>query len=124
MKCACEISLDVELSSGFSKNKIVKARKVHKCHECRTDIQPGDQYETSSGVYGGYFYHHKTCLDCLSLRIKVFINGWWYGQIWEDFFENVGCDISEDCIASLTRKAREKVCAHIEECWLVEEAEE
>lgn len=123
MECSCEIDVDAEYGGGFENRQNITARKQHKCHECYRVIEPGEKYETASGVYDGSFYHHKTCSDCLSLRDQVFTNGWWYGQIWDDFFSNIGCSISEICIAALTPAAREKVCEHIEECWLDEDDE-
>lgn len=66
------------------------ARKVHKCHECRRDIQPGERYEYHAGLLDGGWVTYKTCQQCLSVRewlIQV-CSGWVYGQIGEDLLEH------------------------------------
>lgn len=44
-----------------------KARKHHKCCECREIINVGDQYQYSSGVWDGQGASFKQCLDCLQI---------------------------------------------------------
>lgn len=41
-----------------------KARKAHKCCECHEDINSGDQYQYSSGVWDGEPRDYKQCLNC------------------------------------------------------------
>jgi len=48
-----------------------KARKVHVCDECHTNIQPGDRYENVFGVWDGQANTFKTCIHCLSLRDHI-----------------------------------------------------
>lgn len=41
-----------------------KARKQHKCCECGSIINSGDQYAYSHGVWDGSGQSFKQCLDC------------------------------------------------------------
>lgn len=50
--------------SDFSNQKIVKAKKMHRCCECYGAILPGDQYERTFVVYEGDSSAFKTCLPC------------------------------------------------------------
>lgn len=48
-----------------------KARKQHKCCECRGRIQLGETYERASGIWDGEPMRFKTCCDCAALRAEV-----------------------------------------------------
>lgn len=64
-----------------------KARKVHKCYECRGTINPGDSYERTAGKWDGEFTEFKTCELCAELRqwarISVPCFCWTYGDLHE-----------------------------------------
>lgn len=47
-----------------------KARKVHKCCECRGTIQAGEDYNYHHGVWEGEAASYKVCLDCEVLRAE------------------------------------------------------
>lgn len=42
----------------------VKARKVHKCCECKETISVGDEYQYSSGIWDGSPDSFRQCLKC------------------------------------------------------------
>lgn len=48
-----------------------RARKSHKCDECRGEILVGEVYQKIAGVWSGEFDHWKTCAACESLREKL-----------------------------------------------------
>ena len=48
-----------------------KARKEHKCGECRKSIERGDKYQYISGIWEGEPSSYKTCLSCAKLREKA-----------------------------------------------------
>lgn len=111
MECSCDA--DVDTSDGdscdFVKVSLVKARKQHKCSECRGIIEPGTEYENVRGLWDGDFQAYKTYSDCMSLRKEFFSRGYFLGTIWGDFREfvdEVGAGISENCISHLTPIAR------------------
>jgi hypothetical protein len=47
------------------------ARQLHKCCECRGEIQPGEQYHKHHGLWDGEWGVFKVCLDCDALRKEV-----------------------------------------------------
>ena len=61
--CDC----DGERPEAFNQNTR-KARKLHRCGECRGPIRSGDSYEYVSGIWEGDFCTFKTCLQCVELR--------------------------------------------------------
>lgn len=86
--CIC-----VELDEGPMQTltcEIRTARKVHKCGECREDIQPGQQYEYFTGVFDDCVSTCKTCLTCVKIRNEYFRCGWYYGEIWS-YLHNEKC---------------------------------
>ena len=50
---------------------VVKARKTHRCYECRGDIKAGEQYHRHSGIWEGEPGRFKVCADCEALRSEV-----------------------------------------------------
>ena len=58
--------------------EIRKARKAHKCCECRGEIKPGELYEYFSGIWD-YPETFKTCLECAELRADAD-----KGQPWDE----------------------------------------
>lgn len=48
-----------------------RARKTHKCCECRGEIRPGEAYESVRGRWAGEFAVYKTCDSCAQIRQRV-----------------------------------------------------
>jgi len=120
MDCACMYVPDYD-SPQFFREKMVKARKEHKCCECQRAIEPGETYEYSSGMWDGRLDQHKTCSDCVSVRANFCCDGYLFESLWEGLWEHVSelqGQLDSSCIVSLTPKAREKVCEMIEEVWV------
>lgn len=53
------------------KQSTPKAIKVHRCCECRGEIQPGEVYHLLTGVWDGRGMSFKTCSDCEQLRKQL-----------------------------------------------------
>ena len=120
MDCSCTIDpVDQETEQEFGCAKIVKARKPHCCCECLREIEPGETYEHYTGKWSGILGTYKTCPDCLSIREKMFPYGHVFMDVWADVYEHIhhANTISEDCLASLTPRAREKCCTILESLW-------
>lgn len=47
--------------------KFVKARKEHKCSECREPIMPGEQYMLHEGLWEDHWSRYRTCPGCLEI---------------------------------------------------------
>lgn len=48
--------------------KMVKARKSHKCCECRNLIHKGETYQLAKGLWDGSFSAYRTCAACATIR--------------------------------------------------------
>jgi hypothetical protein len=68
-----------------------KARKPHKCHECRRWIQPGERYAHVCGQWDGAFHAFKVCAHCDVLRdwLSAECGGYLFGEVVEDVREHV-----------------------------------
>ena len=120
MDCSCTI--DPSYDDGgpsFSNQKNCTARKPHRCNECRREIAPGELYERFTGMWDGKIDTYKTCTDCLSVREKMFPYGHVFMDLWSDVIEHIHetSTLPEDCLASLTPRAREKCCTILESLW-------
>lgn len=58
-----------------------RARKRHKCRECRGDIQTGEHYYYHHGVFDGSGFGFQICPDCESLRQELNTGRNHYDQI-------------------------------------------
>ncbi len=45
-----------------------RARKAHRCCECRGAIPAGEIYRLASGLWDGGWDTYKTCLDCVEIE--------------------------------------------------------
>jgi len=48
-----------------------KARKIHKCCECKKDINPGQEYKYAVGKWEGEFNYYRWCLECDEIKIYI-----------------------------------------------------
>lgn len=69
--------------------KMRRARKAHRCEECRQPIKPGDEYEHCRGLTDGYWMTFKTCKSCVVMRNSIF-RTWIYGSVWDSFAAEYG----------------------------------
>lgn len=88
MKCFCG---DVDIYPEFIAEKIVKARKPHKCCECKDTIPVGTLYERVSGKWDGVCDTVKTCLTCMKIR-NDYCDSFNYGELRESLWECLGLD--------------------------------
>lgn len=61
---------DCELPSVFNQTN-PRARKRHRCCECRGWIEIGERYEYSWGIWEGDANAYKTCDGCAKLRDEL-----------------------------------------------------
>jgi hypothetical protein len=100
----------------FVSERVVVAKKKHKCSECRREISIGEPYEYTFGVWDGDPGVYKTCNDCLSVRSVFFCDGWQYERVWDLTYETLNeSSIPLGQLDALTPSAREKVIAYIDE---------
>ena len=61
-----------DLESPAAYREIVrKARKPHKCCDCKGQIQPGERYTYISGIWDGDPSNFHRCQDCTHLRCEI-----------------------------------------------------
>lgn len=67
-----------------------KARKQHRCAECRRSIEPGETYHVDRYIFEGKLTHHKTCAHCMVVRgwLQDECGGWVYTGVEEDIREH------------------------------------
>lgn len=73
----------------FHHSETRRARKSHKCYECRSTIDPGEQYEHVRGKWEGEVYTFKTCALCCELRQWARISVPCFCFSYGDLHENV-----------------------------------
>ena len=93
--------------------KIRKAKKEHKCTECKESISTGSSYEYFAGKDDdGNLFIQKTCDVCLELRTHFSSDGGWiWGSIWRDIIDNFFPDMRAGgpCLEGLSAKAKMKL---------------
>lgn len=105
---AC-VSMDYEGSSDFYRAETRKARKPHRCCECREVINVGEVHQYVAGKSDGEFWEDRTCAACHEIR-RVFVCG---AHVLETLWEEIGYQLfpewneitAIDCLARLTTQA-------------------
>ena len=117
MSCAdvC-LSMEFDGTTDFYTEKIVTARKAHRCCECGDVIPVGARYERVVGKWDGDFGTFETCLVCVEIRKAFCCGGWVLGALWESVYEEMFPEWRRsgpwDCLAKLdTDEARAKMNA-------------
>ena len=87
MKCCPLTGSNDADAPACSMSATRKARKAHRCIECRDAIAIGQRYEHASGVWDGRPSSFKTCGLCVEIRMHFQCDGWVYGQLWADLEE-------------------------------------
>ena len=107
----------------FYTDKIVKAKKDHKCSLCGQEIPAGEVYHRRSMKNDGFFFdlcYHDSCCRLLNefCRIEC-VDEYTEDEVAEWLRKNACCDCcdcpyQDDCIANVFR------CTNVIECILEE----
>jgi hypothetical protein len=65
-----------------------RARKRHRCGECRGLIEPGTAYHESRGLWDGQWSTHKTCGSCFVIA-NTLLDCYAFG----DLVESLDCEL-------------------------------
>jgi hypothetical protein len=101
-----------EEGPSCSNTQTRKARKPHRCCECRETINAGDRYEYMSGVWDGRPHAFKTCLLCVEIRNHFACrDGWEFGAVWEQLQESFfpGMKAGGPCMKGLSPEAKARL---------------
>lgn len=105
----CSVCLtidDWDGSNEFSRVKIVKAAKEHRCSECDKIIARGEKYERVAGKFDGEMWSEKTCLVCAEIADAFYCEGRMYGGLlWESMEEVVFPVLNTACFDRLQTAA-------------------
>lgn len=63
-------SYDCDLPSVYESRK-VRARKLHRCGECRHPIIQGEEFLRHAGCTDGRWWHVKECVCCSGKRCAL-----------------------------------------------------
>lgn len=91
-----------------------KARKEHRCGECKCVIDKGDIYQCCTGKWDGKMFAEKTCAGCADIR-HVYSCGETepcFGSLWHDFNECDGFSqlkMAGECWDSLSADGKAKL---------------
>lgn len=82
--CACD-----DDGPEWSRENMVKAKKHHRCSECRDAIAPGSLHLYTVGKWGGDICQFRTCERCADLRDSYIAMGYCYtyGSLWAEHLE-------------------------------------
>lgn len=84
-ECGVCIGYEPDASSEFYNSRICRAKKSHKCGECRREIISGQEYEYASGKFDNDFFTFKTCADCTSIRDAFNCSqSVMHGELWQE----------------------------------------
>jgi hypothetical protein len=74
----------------FAEDRVVKARKPHKCTECGGAIGVAEQYHHYSGKFDGHFFVEKICRRCEFDRLRVVEHELAEGCHWDEAWPPFG----------------------------------
>ena len=92
MAAFCECTFDGHCD--FQMTKTLKARKLHKCCECGTDIWPGEIYERCTGKWEGEISTFATCRFCAGMR-RDFAPCSCFGELDTILTEELGMNVAD-----------------------------
>ena len=105
MSCAdiC-IDMDYDNDNVFFSERMVTARKEHKCCECGAAIHCGQIFEYAKGKNDA-FWTAKTCAECAEIRKAMVCGTWVYGMLFEEIRASVFPEWKQsspiDCLAKI-----------------------
>jgi hypothetical protein len=97
----------------FQEIKDVKARKPHKCVECRRVIEKGETYQRYSGKFDGAVFTDHTCEECASIRSVYSCGEAWpcVGEMWSEMEDHgfAHLRMAGECWDKLSAAAKAKL---------------
>jgi len=61
--------------------RVIKARKDHRCYECSGVIPKGEHYNRAKGMWDGEFSSFATCGDCKAMWCDLGCTCWVFGSL-------------------------------------------
>lgn len=119
MQC-CPLSSSDGEGASFSSTTTPRAKKPHRCCECREEIPVGAKYERTTGAWDGDFSTYMTCLSCVEIRNHFACDGWIFGWLWDDLEANFfpAMRAGGPCMEGLSPEAKARLFER-REAWLL-----
>ena len=96
MSISCDCSAEGYDGPKVCRDEFPKARKTHKCCECREDIKPGQEYHKVTGLWDDTGWQtFRTCMPCYSIREKYCPHGYIFEGLRESISGCLGFDYTE-----------------------------
>jgi hypothetical protein len=93
---------DYDCELEFYDIKWPKAKKEHRCCECRRIITVGEEYEKWTGKWDGSLSSTKTCLLCTEIREGFSCgNTTIFGELWSEMRDYVLPVINSACFEKI-----------------------
>lgn len=88
-----------------------KARKAHRCDECREEISVGARYEHISMLFDGAWDTSRLCLSCKEIGDHFTCGSRILGVLWDDLEENFFPDMRAggQCLDGLSPEAKDRL---------------
>ncbi len=102
----CIGGYDTDGMPDFSSVRWPKARKEHRCEDCKRLILRGEVYQRYAGKFDGEFYDVVTCRVCVEIR-EAFTcaeydqTGPPAGELWSDITEMMFPNLTTACFDKL-----------------------
>lgn len=83
--------VDDDCMPEFYTERRPKARKQHRCGECRREIEPGERYMSANGKMDGEIFYEKMCLQCANAAdlLNTYCGGYLFGGVAEDLSAHI-----------------------------------
>jgi hypothetical protein len=108
------ISHDYDGANDFYTERVVTARKPHRCVECGEVIAIGARYERVSLKNIAGFYTEATCLLCVEIRRAFVCGAYVFGMLWdsieEELFPRWRSEGPFECLAKLSTPEARAFC--------------
>ena len=116
----CDVCIDEHGADGrpdFCEVTTRKARKEHRCSECRLPISAGQQYTYIAMRHEGDFVTFKQCVPCVEIASVFACNGHgaFLGELWDCMDSDVFPELTvrSPCLNRLSYSAR----SHLTKMW-------
>ena len=106
--------------------KRIEIKEKQQCCECNQYFKPTTKMrkeevfewnEDEQDYDDKPVQEYYICIDCLSVR-NAFFECWVYERIWENLWDRLRDQLPGWMyMTRLTKRARDKICDHLEECW-------
>ncbi len=94
---------------AFYDEKLVTARKPHKCCDCGKVMDKGIKHWSCRGKWDGVFSSFRQCVICREVAVKYGCDGFVFGQVWEQMRENLFPQMRIGCLDGLSAAAKQAV---------------